>query len=340
MQTRFLIALFAIFSTACDGALTLATHEGDETPIVIETSGADDAAEVGDAASTESLWGDAVITLSRHTDRLKGCTKRGRWACSELPSPEPEPEPTPEPEPEPTPEPEPEPAPACGDGAVDEGELCDGNCPSSCTAPDACTTALLSGAAETCDAACTYDSITACTSGDGCCPTGCSYDADNDCPMPTPTTPPALDCTDDSTWPQAWKDYEAQVIALVNQRRAAGADCGSRGSFAPAGPVQLNTALRQASRCHSLDMDVNMYFSHTSQDGRNFVTRINEAGYTGSARGENIAAGYSTPEAVMTGWMNSDGHCANIMKADINRMGVGLSDENRPTWTMTTGYGD
>ena len=39
--------------------------------------------------------------------------------------------------------------------------------------------------------------------------------------------------------------------------------------------------------------------------------------------GENIAAGYSSPEAVVEGWMNSPGHRANILEAEFTHIGVG-----------------
>lgn len=41
--------------------------------------------------------------------------------------------------------------------------------------------------------------------------------------------------------------------------------------------------------------------------------------------GENIAAGYPTPAAVVDGWMNSTGHKANILNAAFTKMGLGYS---------------
>lgn len=41
--------------------------------------------------------------------------------------------------------------------------------------------------------------------------------------------------------------------------------------------------------------------------------------------GENVAAGYPTAQSVMTGWMNSPGHRANILKREFNRLGVGVA---------------
>lgn len=79
--------------------------------------------------------------------------------------------------------------PVCGNSAIEAGETCDpqSSCPTSCNDNTACTKDTLNGAASTCNAACTFTTITACASGDGCCPSGCARPADNDCP-------PALPC--------------------------------------------------------------------------------------------------------------------------------------------------
>ncbi len=70
---------------------------------------------------------------------------------------------------------------ACGNGVVEVGEACDGNCPASCSDENACTTDKLVGAADTCSARCEFDPINTCVSNDGCCPSGCDEDNDNDC---------------------------------------------------------------------------------------------------------------------------------------------------------------
>ena len=104
-----------------------------------------------------------------------------------------------------------------------------------------------------------------------------------------------------------------------------------------------NDLLTQAATGHSQDMQAQNYFSHTSLDGRTFAQRIRAQGYTGSFIGENIAAGYPTPKAVMDAWMGSPGHCANIMKADFVDMGVacvpgGQGNTYITYWTMDLGH--
>ena len=85
-------------------------------------------------------------------------------------------------------------------------------------------------------------------------------------------------------------------------------------------------------------MATNNYFSHTSLDGRSPGTRITAAGYSWSAYGENIAAGQSTMDAAMNSWLNSPGHCKNIMNARYKDYGIGCayksSSSYRTYWTQ------
>jgi hypothetical protein len=70
----------------------------------------------------------------------------------------------------------------CGDGIVQPPETCDGvNCPTSCNDGNACTKDTLTGSATNCSAACSFQTITACVGGDGCCPAGCTHNSDSDC---------------------------------------------------------------------------------------------------------------------------------------------------------------
>lgn len=74
--------------------------------------------------------------------------------------------------------------PGCGDGQIQEGELCDGNCPTSCDDNDPCTEDTLIGSAQMCDARCEHKDIcikAVCGNDilepgercDGNCPTAC-----------------------------------------------------------------------------------------------------------------------------------------------------------------------
>ena len=68
----------------------------------------------------------------------------------------------------------------CGNSVIEEGETCDGNCPTSCDSGDACLAgALLSGG--TCQAACAYWPLVTAVSDDGCCVPGATCETDEDC---------------------------------------------------------------------------------------------------------------------------------------------------------------
>jgi uncharacterized protein YkwD len=134
--------------------------------------------------------------------------------------------------------------------------------------------------------------------------------------------------------------FEQTVLTLVNERRAAGATCGDT-THPPVAPLTRQVQLEQAARAHSEDMAAQNYFSHTSLDGRTFSQRIRDTGYMGSPIGENIAAGYSTPQAVVSGWMDSPAHCGNIMLANYGVLGVGYAFDAASTyghyWTQNFG---
>ena len=116
--------------------------------------------------------------------------------------------------------------------------------------------------------------------------------------------------------------FRDEALRLINERRAAGASCGSEGSFPPAGAIAWNDALTQAAYAHSKDMAERNYFSHTSPEGGTLTTRVEATGYAWSSIGENIAAGYTTVAAVVSGWMSSPGHCRNIMSGGFREIGM------------------
>lgn len=114
---------------------------------------------------------------------------------------------------------------------------------------------------------------------------------------------------------------EQTVLDLVNGYRAQARTCGTT-QYAAAPAVSWNCTLESAARRHSKDMADNDHFSHTGTDNSSLADRVNDSGYSWSTIGENIAAGYTSPGSVVEGWINSPGHCANIMNANFQEMGV------------------
>lgn len=122
------------------------------------------------------------------------------------------------------------------------------------------------------------------------------------------------------------------MMTLVNQLRAAGATCGGT-AYPPVPAVTLDTRLRDSARAHALDMGQNGYFAHNSQDGRTPFQRMADAGYSGAPVSENIAAGNGTAQATFSQWVGSAGHCANMMSANANELGVGYANVGGSPYT-------
>jgi uncharacterized protein YkwD len=99
-----------------------------------------------------------------------------------------------------------------------------------------------------------------------------------------------------------------------------------------------NDALAAAAQGHAEDMKAKGYFSHTGQDGRSPFDRMRDAGYDYRAAGENIARGQGGAREVMTAWMTSPGHRANILNCDYRELGVGHVDGgDGPWWVQNFG---
>jgi hypothetical protein len=112
-----------------------------------------------------------------------------------------------------------------------------------------------------------------------------------------------------------------RVLALVNQARSQPRNCGSS-SFNAAPPLKSSAVLNQAALIHSQDMLRNNLFQHEGSDGSKVGDRVTRVGYQWRRVGENVATGAETPEAVVRGWLDSPGHCANIMSPGFTEMGV------------------
>ncbi|CAF2825896.1 unnamed protein product [Rotaria sp. Silwood2] len=117
-------------------------------------------------------------------------------------------------------------------------------------------------------------------------------------------------------------DFEQRVLELTNEARRSGRWCGWSW-YSATTPLQWNNLLGNAARGHAEDMLAHNYFSHNSLDGRTPWDRMLEAGYPGNcAGGENIA-GNSSPAAAVQAWIDSSGHCANLMNSEFKTLGVG-----------------
>lgn len=111
-------------------------------------------------------------------------------------------------------------------------------------------------------------------------------------------------------------NYAYEVAAIVNRERAA---------YGLA-PLKFSDQLSDAALVRA--QEIQSSFSHTRPDGRSCFTAMTDAGITYSYAGENIAYGQRTPAEVMNGWMNSEGHRANILSSKVAYIGIGVAQRN------------
>lgn len=95
---------------------------------------------------------------------------------------------------------------------------------------------------------------------------------------------------------------ETEVERLVNDRRVA---IGKNSLISSPG-------IRNVARAHSDHMIVHTFFAHINPEGDSAGDRLHSGGISWTMAGENLAAGYSTPQAAFDAWMMSPGHKENI----------------------------
>jgi uncharacterized protein YkwD len=131
---------------------------------------------------------------------------------------------------------------------------------------------------------------------------------------------------------------EQEVFNKVNEERAT----------AGVGALEWCDGLGACAKAHSNDMCDRDFFDHSNPEGEGPSER-GQAGHAGSYTfdpivpspyawlAENIAMGYSSPEQVMSGWMSSPGHRANILNGSYTHIGVGVCDGCGTHWTQNFG---
>ncbi|SEQ78553.1 CAP domain-containing protein [Piscibacillus halophilus] len=120
-------------------------------------------------------------------------------------------------------------------------------------------------------------------------------------------------------------EFERRVHELVNEERE------KQGLE----PLEFSVDVSHVARAKSQDMADQDYFSHESPTYGSPFDMMQEFGLKYLTAGENIAMGQRSPEQVMDGWMNSDGHRANILHEDFTHIGIGfIKDNGTYYWTQ------
>ena len=123
------------------------------------------------------------------------------------------------------------------------------------------------------------------------------------------------------------------MLCLINQEREHHGE----------GALATNAKLTRAAQAHSRDMANEDYFSHVAPNGETPLQRMRASGYLPNSQdgyvvGENIAWGtmwLATPQSIVSAWMASPGHRANILDGAYRETGVGV--EPRPPASLAEG---
>jgi uncharacterized protein YkwD len=140
------------------------------------------------------------------------------------------------------------------------------------------------------------------------------------------------DCTPGPSWPANSAAFEQQVLDLVNAHRAS----------LDLQPLKLSPNLEKSAEWKARHMAQYRYMAHDDPAPpveRPWDDRIATCGYGSGWRGENIAAGYATPEAVMNGWLNSEGHRENIERSNFRVIGIGAAQASTGAWYWAQTFG-
>lgn len=125
-----------------------------------------------------------------------------------------------------------------------------------------------------------------------------------------PNTPEEAPPTEDSDSFDG--SYAEAVLTLVNRYRTQNG---------------LPSLTLDASLCKAAETrarEIVSAFSHTRPNGASCFTVLSESGISYGSAGENIAYGQDSASEVMTAWMNSSGHRANILSSAFAKLGVGV----------------
>lgn len=107
--------------------------------------------------------------------------------------------------------------------------------------------------------------------------------------------------------------------------------------------LKLNTALNKSASIKLQDMFTNQYFKHVSPKGLSVSDLVRQAEYGYIVVGENLALGnFGGDIPVVTAWMNSPGHRANILDPRYQDVGIAVGKgmyNGRVQWIAVQHFG-
>lgn len=125
--------------------------------------------------------------------------------------------------------------------------------------------------------------------------------------------------------PPASARADAQaVLALINAER----------TKAGVPPVALSSAATGVAQAFACENGARHDISHEGTDGSSLGERLKRGGIRPSVMAENVAFGMTSPQEVMTAWMNSPGHRRNILRPEVKEIGVGKAEGGYVAWVL------
>ena len=205
---------------------------------------------------------------------------------------------------------------ACKASSCASGSACPAG---NCTGSSSCGTVIRSGNCANGNYSQLANEILKAKSGASCPNSGSSSKA-----APSGSTSSQASSSAQTSAP-GYSAFQNEVVRLVNAERA------KKGLAA----LSTDSLLMKTATVKSQDMAKNKYFSHTSPTYGSPFDLMKQYGVSYRTAGENIAMGQTTPAQVMDGWMNSEGHRANILNSAYTRIGVGVAQNSAGQYYWT-----
>jgi uncharacterized protein YkwD len=143
--------------------------------------------------------------------------------------------------------------------------------------------------------------------------------------LPSPTSP------DGGSTGGSSATIAADVVRYTNDARA-------RNGLAA---LRTSAKLTEAARLHAQQMASFQRSDHTIPGAQypTMQSRLEAVGYAYSRAAENVAWNQRSAQDVVTTWMNSSGHRANILNGQLTEMGAAMvrSSKGEPYWIQVFG---
>ena len=141
----------------------------------------------------------------------------------------------------------------------------------------------------------------------------------NPAPAPVPPSPPVFKL------PPTTRPLPAPAPTISTQQQLLDAHNASRATDRP---LRLNASLCIVATRYASLMAAKHACDH-NLDGKTLFVRFQDGAYAASSAGENIAAGQTTIQAVMSSWLGSAGHRSNLRNPDFVDVGFGVCQDDR-----------